>query len=105
IDRCEAHPLLAFQDAALAVTDLDNDGVGEITFAYARACPSETPATIKLLMLENGHKYILRGTVRNEEGRGGDLSVDPPFDNGAPAFLEHAKATWQNVRRSWPSPS
>jgi hypothetical protein len=101
VDRCDADLLLSFQDAALAVTDLDHDGIGELTFAYALACRTDmTPAALKLLMFENGDKYILRGTMRNEEGKGGDLRIDPSFASGAPAFLEHAKRSWQKVSAS-----
>jgi hypothetical protein len=104
IDRCDAHLLLAFCDEALSVTDLDEDGIGEITFAYARACGAQSaPATLKLLMLENGDKYVVRGTTDDEQGRG--VTADPSFDDRAPAFLEHARETWHRVRTSLPSRS
>jgi hypothetical protein len=97
IDRCDAELLLSYRDAALAVTDLDEDGVGELTFAYTRACRKDaTPPILKLVMLEDGVKYILRGTVRDEQGRGGEYRVDPSF-KGAPEFLEHAKEIWAKV--------
>lgn len=99
LEKCDADLLLAFRDGALAVTDLDKDGIGEITFAYAVACRTDmTPATLKLLMFEDGAKYILRGTMRGEEGSGGDFKVDRSFENGPPVFLEHAKASWLKVR-------
>jgi hypothetical protein len=73
-------------------------GVGELTFAYTRACRRDaaTPLILGLVMLKNGVKYILRGTMRDEQGRGGEHRVDPSFE-GAPAFLEHAKETWAKV--------
>lgn len=97
IDRCEAELFLAYRDGALAITDLDRDGVGELTFAYARACRKDAaPPILKLLMLEDGVKYILRGTMRDEQGRGGEHRVDPSFER-APEFLEHAKRIWDQV--------
>ncbi len=97
IDRCEAELLLAFRDTAYELTDLDEDGIGELTFAYTRACrKNASPPGLKLLMLEDGTKYILRGTMRDERGRGGEHRVDPSFEQ-APEFLEHAKQVWAKV--------
>lgn len=101
-ETCDADLMAEFRDKALTVTDLDNDGFGEITFAYALRCTSDvSPATLKLLMLENGEKYILRGQSRVDTGPekvGGAFKVDPSFNAGPPAFLEHAKKQWSLVK-------
>ncbi len=101
-EACDADLMAEFRDKALTVTDLDNDGFGEITFAYALRCTSDvSPATLKLLMLENGEKYILRGQSRVDTGPekvGGAFKVDPSFNAGPPAFLEHAKKQWSLVK-------
>jgi hypothetical protein len=94
VDDCDGELHLSYLDRAFAVTDLDHDGIGELTFAYVRACRTGTaPTAMKLLMLENGDKYILRGSM------GGELRVDPSFTR-TPAFVEHAKRTWQSVNTS-----
>lgn len=88
-----------FHAGSLGVTDLDGDGIGEVAFAYRADCVSDmSPVTVKLLLLENGDKYILRGTTRIEDpggAYGGDLKVDPSFTKGPKEFLAHAKALWE----------
>ena len=67
IEKCDGDMLVEFRDAALEVTDLDDDGIGELTFAYALTCTTDmSPAELKLLTIENGDKYILRGWTRIE---------------------------------------
>jgi len=53
-----------FVPSSLAVSDYDLDGIGEVLFVYRLACRSDvSPAEQKLLLLENGDKYILRGST------------------------------------------
>jgi hypothetical protein len=50
-----------------------------VTFAYTLACRSDvSPVTFKLLMLENGRKYIVRGESWNFEGSD-EYTVRLPF--------------------------
>ena len=81
-----------FGKTTTAISDLDNDNIGEITFAYRIMCSSDmSPWTLKLLTLENGDKYILRGTTKiqsPDEIYGGDLTVDDSFKNGPKEFLK-----------------
>lgn len=82
---------------SVAVTDLDGDGIGELTFAYVSGCRSDvSPLNMKLLMLEGGDKHILRGSTRVNTGQekvGGDFEAD--FGKKAPAtFFEHASRVW-----------
>ncbi|HEY6032869.1 MAG TPA: hypothetical protein VIV58_01380, partial [Kofleriaceae bacterium] len=53
VEPCEMGGVTAaFHDAARAITDLDGDGIAEVTFAYELACRSDvSPATYKLLVL------------------------------------------------------
>jgi hypothetical protein len=97
-EDCDLDQTLEFREGALSVTDLDNDGIGEVTFAYVVSCKSDvSPDTLKLLMIENGDKYILRGSSR-VDGVGGEYKIDPSFNAGPPAFLEHAKKQWKKVK-------
>jgi len=104
VEKCDADMVAEFRHEALEITDLDKDGIGEITFAYAMNCASDmSPAVLKLLTLENGDKYILRGTTRIEAAgpdtlAGGEFVADPSFRKGPPAFFAHAKAAWPKVR-------
>jgi len=46
------------------ITDLDNDGFAEIKVQYSLACRSDvSPATMKLMLYENGEKYSLAGLM------------------------------------------
>ncbi|WP_224369004.1 M949_RS01915 family surface polysaccharide biosynthesis protein [Hyalangium versicolor] len=91
----------------LEVTDLDKDGVGEVTFAYQVQCTSDvSPASLKLLILEGGDKYIVRGTtkvqVAENETMGGERQVDASLEKGPPAFLKHALGRWERfVTHRW----
>jgi hypothetical protein len=51
-----------FIPGSTTVTDLDKNGIAEIKVQYTIACRSDvSPATMKLLMHENGVPYTLRG--------------------------------------------
>lgn len=102
-ENCDVHLRASFRDAALSLTDLDADGIGEITFAYSLSCASDvSPSILKLLMLENGDKYILRGTTRVQDSpthrTGGEYREDASFKNAPKSFLDHAKSQWLKVR-------
>lgn len=96
-ERCELDLMNEFLDTSVAVTDLDNNGVGELTFAYRTACRSDlSPAAFKVMVLEGGKKWALRGTTRVNPGPGpvgGELVED--FKKAPPQFLEHATKVWQ----------
>lgn len=102
VEPCEMGGVTAtFHDAARTVTDLDGDGIAEVAFAYELACRSDvSPATYKLLLLENGKKYILRGQTAIDPGdgvMGGTFTADPPEAKWPAKFLEHAKKVWAST--------
>lgn len=104
VQKCDADLVLKVADKSLAVTDLDGDGIGELTFAYRLACVSDvSPVDMKLLVLENGDKYILRGTdhlpaTAGAPAAGGGYAIDPSFQKGPPEFLRHAKSVWAAIK-------
>ena len=105
VEDCEFDITVAIDDKSVEVTDLDNDGIGEVGFGYQLQCTSDvSPATYKLLMLENGDKYIIRGTTRivmeGEAPMGGEMKVDKSLKKGPPEFLEHAKKRWPKLTTS-----
>ena len=96
---CEYDLSLYFIDSSIVISDLDQDNYGEITFAYRKACRSDvSSSTMKLLTLENGEKYIIRGTTKislpgySEEGQ---KNIDPSFYNAPHPFLTNANRIWQ----------
>lgn len=100
---CEYDLTLDFVGEAIELTDLDNDNIGEITFAYKIACISDvSPVGLKLVMLENGKKFILRGSTIIKMGNdklGGEKTVDASFKNGPESFLSHANEIWDSVNQ------
>lgn len=96
---CAAESHAHFARHLLKVSHLDADGVGEVTFAYSLRCRAgEEPAPFKLLLLDAGDKYILRGASKvwgtSGVSRGGEASVDPAFADGPKALLKRARARW-----------
>jgi hypothetical protein len=94
-------PSVKFHEASFSVSDLDHDGFAELTFGYQLDdCASDVrPMTYKVLVIENGTKYILRGTTRVPAGNhgetmGGAFTPDPVEAKWPAAFLEHAKDIW-----------
>ncbi|HMG52814.1 MAG TPA: hypothetical protein VK601_05025, partial [Kofleriaceae bacterium] len=104
VASCTSGTLAAkFHEAAFEITDLDHDGIAEITFGYELSCRSETvPGAYKLIVLEDGAQYMLRGETRIDSGGvlarpGGGFEPDPPAAQWPPGFLDHAKQLWQRT--------
>jgi hypothetical protein len=102
VDDCDLDVVADFIHGATAVTDLDGDGLAELTFAYRTACKGDvSPDTLKLLLLRDGEKWILRGDdrIEVEPGRrvGGTFKPDPPPPKWPAEFLAHAKKTWAKI--------
>lgn len=99
-ENCEFDNMTRFLGDASEVTDLDDDGLGEVWFAYVADCTSDiTPLTTKLLALENGDKYIIRGRIDSISGYPGEKKVDPSLTKGPAAFAAHADAQWTKLAR------
>ncbi|MCC6623390.1 MAG: hypothetical protein IT385_19175 [Deltaproteobacteria bacterium] len=81
-----------------SVTDLDNDGYGEATFAWTAGCRTDwSPVTHKVLLVESGAKYVLRGTTKSA-----DSAADPDFAKAPPTFLDHARSVWASTSTEAP---
>ncbi|MGY0041236.1 M949_RS01915 family surface polysaccharide biosynthesis protein [Pedobacter sp. NJ-S-72] len=64
ISSCPVDIVTRFVPGALFVTDLDGDGIAEATFAYQLTCTGGVDNKVmKLIMLENKNKYVIRGTT------------------------------------------
>jgi len=91
---------LAFDEKYLSLVDLDGDNYGEICFLYSLGCTSElSPDGVKLMYLENGDKYAIRGNTFVDygyEGVGGEKNVDGNFKSGPKVFLDYANEQWDN---------
>jgi hypothetical protein len=95
---CEFDLMAEFVPGSVTITDLDADGVAEVTFQYSLTCTSDvSPITRKLIMREGKDKYAIRGTTRSKwyleyviPGK-----PDPAFEKAPPAFLKHATRQWE----------
>lgn len=99
VEACEVDFTLAILEGSVTVTDVDGDGEGELSFAYRASCKGDvSPDTVKLLVLEGGDKYILRGENRVQVGEkefaGGKYKPDPVANKWPAGALEHAKKLW-----------
>ena len=99
-ENCELDNVAGFVEGSLAVTDLDGDGLGEIAFAYDLGCMSDvSPKGRKVVVLENGEKWILRGQSRVDPGGGprlgGSFTPDPPHNRWPRTLHDHAVEVWQ----------
>lgn len=99
LDCYMGSPLAKFVDKAFTVTDLDGDGLAEITYGYQLACRSDvSAATYKLLLAENGKKHILRGysKVKHPEDvpESGTFKPEPDAKKWPKGFFDHAVQVW-----------
>lgn len=101
--ECEYDMFLDFIENSIIVTDLDNNNLGEITFAYKKACISDiSPKELRLIMLENGNKFTLRGTTSIDKPGikiEGSKKVDASFDNAPASFRSHANKVWDKIEK------
>lgn len=104
ITDCHFDVNLEFIRESFDVTDLDGDNYGELTFAYTLGCRSDvSPLDMKLIMTENGDKYIIRGSqtliFNGEEPWYGSRNIDPSLKNGPSEFLSYANRIWDRYER------
>lgn len=105
---CSSPPFLLeydFYKESVNITDLDNDGYGEVTFMYYMNCASEiNPRITKLMMLENGEKYAIRGDqyVMPYYPKSGKKEFDPAFNNAPDIFRTYAGNLWEEFCKSNP---
>ncbi len=122
--NCPVDVTCNFIPGSTTVTDLDKDGIAETKLQYSVACRGDvSPATMKLMMYENGVKYTLRGSMwlayspdlkytvtekdvnlesspklkeeSDEMLRSfGRYETEKEFATASPAFLPYARSEW-----------
>ncbi|MFO1253172.1 MAG: hypothetical protein U1E77_19030 [Inhella sp.] len=107
VRNCPVDLVAYFERDSIEVTDLDRDGLSEISFVYRTACRGGMDfIDQRLVLIEAGKKYIIRGAtelkgVSEITGRDiydGPMVVDKPF-NGAPSsFLKYSIKKWNEFR-------
>lgn len=106
-NECILENMLMLEEKSISITDLDQDNYKEISFIYTLGCrsdPSKYP--MKLMLLENGDKYAVRGytrpelMLREQFGENAtfpestDKSFDPTFKEAPAAFKEFVNKLW-----------
>jgi hypothetical protein len=92
-DDCAWDINCEFFEKSLAVTDLDGDGLGEVSFAYALRCKGDgQPDEKKFIFFEGIDRYLLKGHTYAFEKRkpAADKVVEKKFDDAPDAFVEYA---------------
>ncbi len=98
VDGCDFDVMLDPFFGDWSVSDVDNNGIGEASFAYTADCVSDvSPLNFKVFVTEGGEKYVLRGRsyrqFPDEEPHGGEYTADKM----PPAFLTKAKQVWETT--------
>lgn len=96
---CPLDITCSFYPNHLSITDLDQNGIAEITMLYALGCRGDvSPDQKKLIMYEGQQKYAIRGTelvMMPKDSLGGEMHPDPAFDKAPKAFLSFATDQWK----------
>lgn len=98
VQECPWDLTAEFVPNSLAVTDYDRDGIGEVLFVYQLACRSDvSPREQKLLLLENGDKYILRGSTSTPDDPYEDPLPEPTAEHWPLDAYESALDRFQEL--------
>jgi hypothetical protein len=96
---CELDITCTFYDDHLSITDLDSNGVAEITMLYALSCKGDvSPNEKKLIMYEAGKKYAIRGEeamILQRDTIGGNFTADSSFSKAPAVFRSFAEERWK----------
>lgn len=85
----------------VVLTDLDEDNIGEITFGYRTACTSDvSPSTQKVVLFENGDKYILRGETL-VLGYGGEFEPGNELNEAPAGFQVEMEKYWEANKKEY----
>lgn len=107
IKDCPVDIEATFIKKTFQVTDLNQDGVGEIWIMYKTVCHGDvSPCDMKIIMYQGQQKFAIRGQnkvqVSDKEFYGGDYKFDKAFADGPKEFLEFAKKLWdKNIMQTW----
>lgn len=98
--NCPLATLLEFIDGSFHITDLNNDGVVEVWFAYRGGCSGDiAPWAMSVVMYEGNKKYTMNGEVKiilgGGEQAGGESQFDRNFRSAPDVFKKFANELWE----------
>lgn len=93
VDGCEFDITCNFI-GDMRLLDLDKDNIAEVIFGYRLACRSDvSPSAFKVVLFENGDKYILRGESV-AIGDGGSFEPGEELNSAPESFLSEMESFW-----------
>ncbi len=109
VQACPVDFKMTFVEESFTITDLDRDGITELSFLYLKTCRGDvSPATAKFMLLTNGKKYPIRGSavmeyipeaLREDYGGNGDYLLGEEFEQGGSAYKQFALEQWRRYAR------
>ena len=100
-ERCgELDNVSELVEKSIALTDLDHDGDGEVTFVYGMGCGEGVGNTAKLMLLEDKNKYAIRGSMSLDDRRmnfktKGEMKLGTQLKKLGEPFLNYAIEVWK----------
>ena len=107
ISDCPVDIEASFIKNTLQVTDLNNDGEGEVWIMYKTVCHGDvSPCDMKIIMYQGKQKFAMRGTnkvqVSEKEFEGGEYKFDAVFMAAPVIFRDFALKLWnKNIKQTW----
>jgi len=98
--NCPLAALLEFIDGSFHVTDINNDGIAEVWFAYRGGCSGDiSPWGMSVVMYEGNKEYKMSGDVKiilgGGEQAGGKYEFDRNFRSAPDAIRKFADDLWK----------
>ncbi len=99
LEECpEFDNVTRFIPSSMGLTDIDKDGFAEISFLYFADCVSDmSPYATKLMLLENGKKFPIRGTAKYIIGghtMKSEYTLGKEFKTAPASFKRFALQLW-----------
>ena len=107
VENCDLDITAHFVRSSIEVTDLDENGIAEVSFVYRQACNGGMDLVDqKLFLIEGEKKHPIRGATQlvniNENGKGGHydgpMTVSPLFNQAPSSFKPFAVKKWMAFR-------
>lgn len=97
VQACQFEARAEFVDDAFWLTDWDQDGLAELTFAFRQNC-GDSPVALQLLLIEGSKQYTMSGSTQVSESdpRPGVGKPDAAL-RSVPLLQLHAERVWDDI--------
>jgi len=101
LNGCDADLTLDFIYESISITDLNDDDIGELTFAYTIGCISDvSPITLNLYSMTGENQYQITGQTAvfiGENKIEGSKMTSSTFNNASKNLRVHAEKIWTTI--------